>query len=154
MASSILLPFFPHISPYMPASAPSIFSFYEALGSQGCFGFSKLEGYNDAFETVERVVYAVDYGDVVLATAPGKVIASIVALIGVAFIALPTGILGAGFIEEFEKIRNPSQTSKKQSSLSFSVADEIRKFVSLHDEGHITDEEFNAQKALLLGNSK
>ena len=169
------------------------------------FRIFKVGRYNDAFETVERVIYArrnelflvyflggivilmaasfmylvefrnptgdfnsipktmwwaiitlttVGYGDVVPATALGKVIASVVALTGVAFIALPAGILGAGFIEEFEKIRNPSQKSKKQPSLSFSVADEIRKFVSLHDEGHITDEEFNTQKALLLGNSK
>lgn len=169
------------------------------------FRIFKVGRYNDAFETVERVIYArrselflvyflggivilmaasfmylvefrnptgdfnsipktmwwaiitlttVGYGDVVPATALGKVIASVVALTGVAFIALPAGILGAGFIEEFEKMRNPSQTSNKNSSPSVSVADEIRKFVSLRDDGHITDEEFNAQKAQLLGNSK
>ena len=169
------------------------------------FRIFKVGRYNDAFETVERVIYArrnelflvyflagivilmaasvmylvefrnasgdfnsipktmwwaiitlttVGYGDVVPATALGKVVASVVALTGVAFIALPAGILGAGFIEEFEKMRNPSQTSNKNLSPSVSVADEIRKFISLRDEGHITDEEFNAQKALLLGNSK
>jgi voltage-gated potassium channel len=96
----------------------------------------------------------VGYGDVVPVTALGKVVASVVALTGVAFIALPAGILGAGFIEEFEKMCDPSRTSKKNLSLSVSVADEIRKFVSLREEGHITDEEFNAQKALLLGNAK
>jgi voltage-gated potassium channel len=169
------------------------------------FRIFKVGRYNDAFETVERVIYVrrnelflvyflagivilmaasvmclvefrnpsgdfnsipktmwwaiitlttVGYGDVVPVTALGKVVASVVALTGVAFIALPAGILGAGFIEEFEKMRDPSRTSKKNSSLSVSVADEIRKFVSLREEGHITDEEFNAQKALLLGNAK
>jgi voltage-gated potassium channel len=169
------------------------------------FRVFKVGRYNDAFETVERVVYArrnelflvyflggivilmaaslmylvefrnpsgnfdsipktmywaiitlttVGYGDVVPVTALRKVIASVIALTGVAFIALPAGILGAGFIEEFEKMHDSMPTSKKKPSKSFSVADEIRKFVTLREEGHITDEEFNAQKALLLGNLK
>jgi len=113
------------------------------------------------FDSIPKTMYwaiitltTVGYGDVVPMTALGKVLASVVALTGVAFIALPAGILGAGFMEEFEKMRDPIPTSKKKPSQSFSVADEIRKFVSLRDEGHITDEELNAQKALLLGNSK
>lgn len=165
------------------------------------FRIFKVGRYNDAFETVERVIYArrnelflvyflggivilmaasfmylvefrnptgnfdsipktmywaiitlttVGYGDVVPVTALGKALASVIALTGVAFIALPAGILGAGFIEEFEKMRNPSQTSKKQPSPSISVADEIRKFAKLRDDALISDGEFAEQKAWLL----
>lgn len=45
----------------------------------------------------------VGYGDVYPITAEGKVIASIVAILGIGLFALPTGILGAGFVEEFQK---------------------------------------------------
>lgn len=43
------------------------------------------------------------YGDVYPITSEGKIIASIVAVLGIGLFALPTGILGAGFVEEFQK---------------------------------------------------
>ena len=109
-----------------------------------------------AFNSIPKTMWwaiitltTVGYGDVVPATALGKVLASAIALTGVAFIALPAGILGAGFIEEFEKMRDPMQTSKKKLS-NFSVADEIRKFAKLRDDALISDAEFADQKAWLL----
>jgi len=45
----------------------------------------------------------VGYGDVIPITGIGKFIASIVAILGIGLFALPTGILGAGFIEELQK---------------------------------------------------
>lgn len=45
----------------------------------------------------------VGYGDVYPITGEGKVIASLVAILGIGLFALPTGILGAGFVEEFQK---------------------------------------------------
>jgi voltage-gated potassium channel len=92
----------------------------------------------------------VGYGDVVPATALGKVLASIIALTGIAFIALPAGILGAGFIEELEKVRDPTSTSSKKSSQGMSVADEIRKFAQLRDDAIISDAESANQKEWLL----
>jgi voltage-gated potassium channel len=51
----------------------------------------------------------VGYGDVYPITAEGKIIASIVAIIGIGLVALPTGILGAGFVEEFQKSRTRTE---------------------------------------------
>jgi voltage-gated potassium channel len=48
---------------------------------------------------------SVGYGDVVPATPVGKFVAAIVALVGVGFVALPTGILAAGFAEEIRDQR-------------------------------------------------
>jgi voltage-gated potassium channel len=45
------------------------------------------------------------YGDIYPYTSIGKVLASIIMLTGVAFFALPAGIITAGFIEEFRLIR-------------------------------------------------
>lgn len=45
------------------------------------------------------------YGDMIPVTNIGKAMASIIMLVGVAFFALPAGIITAGFIEEFRIIR-------------------------------------------------
>jgi voltage-gated potassium channel len=45
-------------------------------------------------------VTTVGYGDIYPITVPGKVIASVFALIGIALFALPAGILAGGFAEE------------------------------------------------------
>jgi voltage-gated potassium channel len=45
----------------------------------------------------------VGYGDMCPITAAGKICASVISIIGVGMFALPTGILGAGFIEEMQR---------------------------------------------------
>jgi len=45
----------------------------------------------------------VGYGDVYPVTVWGKCLASIIAVLGIGMFALPTGILGAGFVEEIAK---------------------------------------------------
>jgi voltage-gated potassium channel len=45
----------------------------------------------------------VGYGDTYPITAFGKFLTSIISILGIGFFALPTGILGAGFVEEIQK---------------------------------------------------
>jgi voltage-gated potassium channel len=47
----------------------------------------------------------VGYGDVFPVTALGKVIASVISILGIGFFALPTGILGAEFVAEIQRKR-------------------------------------------------
>lgn len=47
----------------------------------------------------------VGYGDVFPVTALGKVFAAIIAVLGIGMFALPTGILGASFVEEMGKMK-------------------------------------------------
>ena len=47
----------------------------------------------------------VGYGDVYPATALGKVLGSVVAILGIGVFALPTGILGSAFVDEIAKAR-------------------------------------------------
>ena len=47
----------------------------------------------------------VGYGDVTPVTAMGKVLASFISLLGIGMFALPTGILGAGFVEAMHRRR-------------------------------------------------
>ena len=44
----------------------------------------------------------VGYGDIYPITALGKVLGSFVSILGVAFIAMPVGIIGSGFVQALE----------------------------------------------------
>jgi voltage-gated potassium channel len=44
----------------------------------------------------------VGYGDIYPVTPVGKIIASVIAILGIGMFALPTAIIGAGFIQEAE----------------------------------------------------
>lgn len=64
----------------------------------------------EAFESIPKAMWwavatltTVGYGDVYPITPLGKLIASFIAILGIGMFALPTGILGAGFIEEIDK---------------------------------------------------
>jgi voltage-gated potassium channel len=37
----------------------------------------------------------------------GKICASVIAILGIGMFALPTGILGAGFVEAIQKLKDP-----------------------------------------------
>jgi voltage-gated potassium channel len=47
----------------------------------------------------------VGYGDVYPVTFLGKFCAGIIAVLGIGMLALPSGILSAGFLEEFQKAK-------------------------------------------------
>jgi voltage-gated potassium channel len=47
----------------------------------------------------------VGYGDIFPVTIPGKIWASLIAVVGIGMFALPTGIIGAGFVEEISHSR-------------------------------------------------
>lgn len=47
----------------------------------------------------------VGYGDVYPVTALGKVLSGIIAVLGIGLVALPTGIIGAGFLEKIGKVK-------------------------------------------------
>ena len=118
---------------------------------------------NSAFDSIPEAMWwsietltTVGYGDVLPITPLGKLLASVISVAGIAFIALPAGILGAGFLEEFQNKRNKKQKTMPTTasvSVSVSVAAEIREFVRLREDGHITEDEFKEQKAKLLKRS-
>jgi voltage-gated potassium channel len=50
---------------------------------------------------------SVGYGDMIPITVLGKTLTSIISLCGLAVLALPAGIITAGFLEELRKMKNP-----------------------------------------------
>ncbi|MEM0982914.1 MAG: ion transporter [Planctomycetota bacterium] len=58
----------------------------------------------------------VGYGDVFPVTPFGRVLAAAIALVGIAVVAVPTGILGAGFVEEMERRARANEPSEESAS--------------------------------------
>ena len=90
---------------------------------------------NEAFNSIPDSMWwavetltSVGYGDALPVTQAGKILGSIIALTGISFVALPAGILGAGFLEEFQNRRNEKQKTTTNSE-SLGVATEIREYV-------------------------
>lgn len=64
----------------------------------------------DAFPSIPATMWwavatltTVGYGDIVPVTAFGKILASVVSILGVAFFALPAGIISSGFVEQLRR---------------------------------------------------
>ena len=51
----------------------------------------------------------VGYGDIYPITAAGKVLAALTAIMGIGLVALPTGILGSGFVAEIQREKEGSR---------------------------------------------
>ncbi|MEZ5681569.1 MAG: ion transporter [Erythrobacter sp.] len=75
----------------------------------------------EAFGSIPRALWwsiitltTVGYGDVAPVTALGKVFASIVALSGIAFVAMPTGIIAAAFSEAMQHRRDERLEQMKE----------------------------------------
>jgi len=71
----------------------------------------------DAFSSIPATMWwavstltTVGYGDIYPVTLLGKFCASVIAILGIGMFALPTGILGAGFVEAIQKTRGPKNT--------------------------------------------
>ncbi len=64
----------------------------------------------------------VGYGDIYPVTAAGRFVGIILAFLGVGIVAIPTGIMSAGFVQQYTKIKDLAGTSD-ESPLSFITID-------------------------------
>ncbi|MBW3601019.1 MAG: ion transporter [Planctomycetes bacterium] len=76
--------------------------------------YAEREAQPEAFASVFHAMWwavatltTVGYGDVYPVTGLGRMLAAVTAVTGIAMFALPTSILGAGFLEAFERRRKP-----------------------------------------------
>lgn len=73
------------------------------------------EVFNNAFSGfwwAIATLTTVGYGDIYPITVVGKLLSSVVALLGIGLIAVPTGIISSGFMEHIEKNRGSNEESK------------------------------------------
>lgn len=68
----------------------------------------------DAFWWAVATLTTVGYGDVYPVTPLGKFLSGVIALIGIGFVALPTGIISSAFIEKIQKEKEEKKKRKKK----------------------------------------
>ena len=79
------------------------------------------EQFKNAFSGVwwsMSTLLTVGYGDIYPITALGKCMAIVIAFLGVGVVAIPTGIISAGFVEQYTKIKSMS-TYAEENDVSF-----------------------------------
>lgn len=83
----------------------------------------------------------VGYGDVYPVTLLGKILGTIIALLGIGMFALPAGVLASGFIEEVEN------NKKNRDACDGNL---MEKLDYLHQHGTVTNEEYNVIKKRIV----
>ena len=71
----------------------------------------------------------VGYGDIYPITAVGKIMAIFTAILGVGVVAIPTGIISAGFVEQYQKNVSSDRIYRDISSIGELLADEQSGFI-------------------------
>lgn len=77
---------------------------------------SQPDKFSNAFDALWWAVATlttVGYGDIYPVTALGKLLSGIIAVLGIGLVAVPTGIISAGFIEQINIDNNSIEDSKK-----------------------------------------
>ena len=80
-----------------------------SLGIYGAEHEAQPEAFNNAFSGMWWSISAlltVGYGDIYPITAVGRIMGMVIALLGVGVVAIPTGIISAGFVERYTKEQN------------------------------------------------
>lgn len=90
----------------------------------------------DSFWWSVETLTTVGYGDVAPVTTLGKILTMFIALFGIGIVAIPTGIISSGFVE-YEKNQNDKYA-------------QLHVIADLKQHGILTDEEFEAEKKLIL----
>ena len=72
--------------------------------------------FKDAFSGIWWAVYTlltVGYGDIYPVTPAGRLVGIFIAFLGVGMVAVPTGIISAGFVEQYTKMKSLSEYSEE-----------------------------------------
>lgn len=95
------------------------------------YGFehdAQPEAFNNAFSGIwwaMSTVLTVGYGDIYPITLGGRVVAIIIALLGVCVVAIPTGVISAGFVEYYSRLK--TDTESNEVKLSEDIRGMLRK---------------------------
>ena len=67
-------------------------------------------------------IFTVGYGDIYPVTLLGRIMAVVITFLGVGAVAIPTGIISAGFVEQYTQMQNArNKTMGKRQTISVSV---------------------------------
>lgn len=81
-------------------------------------------GFSGIWWSVSTIL-TVGYGDIYPITSMGRLMAIVIALLGVGVVAIPTGIISAGFVEQYTEIQKKNQREvHEKATTSMSINDE------------------------------
>lgn len=89
----------------------------------------------------------VGYGDIFPITNGGRVVAGMISMLGIGLVAVPTGIISAGFIEQMN-ISKEAEVEQKDTS---SEVNQIREAKKLLDEKIINEQQFETLTNKIIG---
>ena len=91
------------------------------LGSSLCMYSVEHDAQPDVFENAFSGIWwsvstllTVGYGDIYPITTLGRILATIITFLGVLMVAIPTGIISAGFVEQYNRIQANATVAKEQ----------------------------------------
>ena len=76
------------------------------------------EAFRNAFSGIwwsMSTLLTVGYGDIYPVTIPGQIMAIITAFLGVGVVAIPTGIISAGFVEQYSRLKNVDDATLRRN---------------------------------------
>lgn len=128
------------------------------LASSLCMYSSEHEVQPDVFKNAfsgiwwsVSTILTVGYGDIYPVTIMGRAMAIVIAFLGVGVVAIPTGIISAGFVQRYTQIQNQGKTrSNVRGTVSVTV-DESSPFI-----GHCVrdaEEEYRIDIVVLIRNN-
>jgi hypothetical protein len=89
----------------------------------------------------------VGYGDIYPITSLGILFSSIISLLGIGIVALPTGIIGAGYLEEMKKRKPKKPLYKNKTTIELTKNESIVLFDFLSRFNDISSKEFIEDQA-------
>jgi len=117
----------------------SVLMYYAESGVQPKEFSSAFSGLWWAVTTITTV----GYGDIFPVTVMGRIFAAVIELLGIALVAIPTGIISAGFMSELSN--GPVASSEASARI-----DRLEALRGLLDSGHLNRDEFDVIKHDLL----
>lgn len=91
------------------------------MGSSLCMYSLEHEAQPDVFENAfsglwwaTSTLLTVGYGDIYPITTAGKAFGIVIAFLGVGMVAIPTGIISAGFVEQYGKIKRVGEYAREE----------------------------------------
>ena len=84
------------------------------------------ETFKNAFSGIwwsVSTVFTVGYGDIYPVTVLGRVMGVIITFLGVGAVAIPTGILSAGFVEHYSRLQRSVEAAEYKNSSAVILAD-------------------------------
>ncbi len=97
---------------------------FSSLGMYSAEHEAQPEVFNNAFSGIWwsiSTILTVGYGDVYPVTILGRLMAIIISFLGVGVVAIPTGIISAGFVEQYTKLQKPDGSGMVKATVKVEV---------------------------------